>query len=280
MEPEIDPDYFQKLIPATISLIVTGLASVLIGIYFEKFRNKTVFLKYKLFIQPLATTSKNDHWGEISVLHNQRVVNHLSFFTATVKNDSNHDIENLNLDTWVDIDSQFLAIKGNYDETGNLISHEDSYQKRLNDVLTRNEADMATALKIPAHQTPVQLLDDIRWVMTNKKFHLPVLNRRTSLTFNFLIENMKGLQPQFRISILHKSVKLILEEDEEIERKRTLAWMLGLGVVVFAIGFSILMDRYTSSKTALILCAILGLTYSLIGLGLYQLGRFFRRLFW
>jgi hypothetical protein len=79
MEPTIDPKYFDQLLPATVSLIVTGLASVIIGIYFEKFRNKLTFLKYKIFFQPLATTSQNDYWGDIAVSHNKRIVNHYNY---------------------------------------------------------------------------------------------------------------------------------------------------------------------------------------------------------
>lgn len=277
MEPTIDPNYFDKFIPATISLIVTGLASVVIGIYFEKFRNKLTFLKYKIFFQPLATTSQTDYWGDIAVFHEKRIVKHLSFVTVEIKNDTNHDIENINVDTWVDSESRFLAVRGNYNETGNSILLDQVYFNYYTDVLHRNLQDMEIAKGNPKHETSPQLMNEIQFVMSNKKFHLPVFNRNTSITLHFLIENFNGLKPNVAISVLHKSVKLLLEVDKEVERKRTTAWMLSIGLVIFAVGFSLLLNHYTASTIPLILCAALGLSYSLVGLGLYQLGRFIKR---
>ena len=276
MEPTIDPNYFDKFIPATISLIVTGLASVIIGIYFEKFRNKLTFLKYKIFFQPLATTSQNDYWGDIAVYHNDRIVKHLSFVTVEINNDSNHDMENLNVDTWVDNQSQFLGVSGFYNQSKNAILLEQEYFNYYTDVLQRN-MDMDAAKADPKHLTSPQLTNEIQYVLSNKKFHLPVFNRHSSITIHLLIENFKGLKPLVTVSVLHKSTKLILEVDSETERKKTLAWMLSLGLIIFTIGFTSLLKYYTASTIPLVLCGTLGLTYSLIGLGIYQLGRFIKR---
>lgn len=278
MEPTIDPNYFDEFIPATISLIVTGLVSIIIGIYFEKFRNKLTFLKYKIFFQPLATTSQNDYWGEIAVSHNKRTVNHLSFVTVGIQNDSNRDIENLNIDLWVDNQSQFLGVSGFYNESKNAILLEQVYFNYYTDVLKRNLVDTEEAKTNQDHITSPQLTNEIQYVQSNKKFYLPVFNRHSSITLHLLIENFKGLNPFVTVSILHKSVKLILETDKETEKKQTTIWMLSIGLIIFAIGFILLLKYNSSATTPIILCAILGLTYSLIGLGIYQLGQYVKRL--
>ena len=267
-----------KFIPATVSLIVTGLASLTIGIYLEKFRNKQTFLKYKIFSQPLATTSQNDYWGNIIVSHNNRVVNHLSFVTIEVKNDSSHDIENLNIDIWVDNQSQILGVSGFYNESKNSILLEQGYYNYYTDVLERNLIDANQAKENPNHITSSQLTNEIQFVSSNKKFHLPVFNRHTSITIHLLAENFKGLDPLVFVSILHKSTKLILEVDKEFENKRTTTWMISIGIIVFIAGFFLLLNQYTNATTPLILCAILGLTYSLIGLAIYKIGRYIKRL--
>src|SRR6185312_8293242 len=190
---QIEPTTFDKFIPATISLIVTSLASVIIGIYFEKFRKKLTFLKYKMFFQPLATTSQNSYWGDIEVFHNKRIVNHLSFVTVEIQNDSNQDFENLNVDIWVDNESQFLAVRGFYNESKNAILLEQVYFNFYTDVLQKNAADLDAAKADSNHVTPPQFVNELRVVMTNKKFNLPVFNRHTSITLHLLIENFKGL---------------------------------------------------------------------------------------
>jgi len=121
IDKNMEPTIFDKFIPATISLIITGLVSLIIGIYFEKFRNKLIFLKYRIFFQPLATTSQNSYWGDITVSHNGNIVNHLNFVTVKIQNDSNRDMENLNVDICVDNQSQILGVSGFYNESKNAI---------------------------------------------------------------------------------------------------------------------------------------------------------------
>ncbi|HOV10275.1 MAG TPA: hypothetical protein PLT47_01905 [Bacteroidales bacterium] len=280
MDPQIDPDFFEKIIPATVSLIVTGLICVIIGIYFEKFKNKIIFLKYKLFFQPLATTSQNEYWGDIAVFHNKRIVKHLSFVTVEIKNDSNKDIDNINVDIWTDNESQFLAVRGSYNEIGNAILLDKDYFNYFSDVLARNQQNIDARNLNPDHEIPQQLMNEISFVMANKKFHLPVFNRHTSITLHLLVENFKGLKPQVVVSVLHKSVKLLKEEDREEERKRRTIWTLAIGLSIFIICFSLLLKFYADSTVEIILCGILGLTYSLFGLSFYQLGRFIKRFFW
>jgi hypothetical protein len=280
MDPQIDPSYFTNFFPAIISLIITGLASVVIGIYFEKFRNKIIFLKYKVFFQPLATTSKTDYWGEISVYYEKRIINHLNFVTITLKNDSNNDLENIDVDTWVDNQSQFLAVRGNYDQTGNSILLESGYFNYYKDVLDRNLQDVEAEKDNPDHVTPPQLMNEIQAVMGNKKFHLPVFNRKTSITLNLLIENFQGRKPEVSVSVLHKSVKLILETDKEIERKQTTKWTVIIGMIIYAIGLLVIYKYFPISKQAYWTFAALGLTYSSIGFLIYKSGRFIKRFFW
>ena len=277
MDPEINPAYFENFIPATISLIVTGLASVIIGIYFEKFRTKLTYLKYKLFFQPLATTSQNDYWGEITVQHEKRIVNHLAFVTVQIENDSNLDLEKLNVDIRVDSDSQFLGVSGFFNDTKNAVLLEDNHFAYYRNVLERNMQDMNVGKVDPNHITPPQLMNEIHFISTNKKFHLPVFNRHSSITLHLLIENFKALKPDVIVSVLHKSTKLILESDEATERKRSNMWTLILGIVIYCTGFSIFLRFYDGDIFPLVLFAILGLTYLFIGLYIYKLGLYVKR---
>ncbi len=202
----------------------------------------------------------------------------MSFVTVEIRNDSNRDMENLNVDMWVDNQSQFLGVSGFYNESKNAILLEQGYFNYYTNVLQRNLADMEAAKTNPNHETSPQLTNEIQFVQSNKKFHLPVFNRHSSITIHLLIENFEGLKPPVTISVLHKSTKLILEADKESEKKQTTIWMLSIGLFIFTIGFILLLKYYSGATTPLILCAILGLTYSLVGLGLYQLGLYIKRL--
>lgn len=280
MEPQIDPNYVNNFIPAIISLIITGLASVIIGVYFEKFRNKMVLLKYNIFFQPLATTSKTDYWGEISVYYEKRIINHLNFVTIILKNDSNNDLDNINVDTWVDNQSQFLAVRGNYDQTGNSVLLENNYYKYYTDVVNRNMEDVEANKDNPDYLTPPHLMNEIQEVMGNKKFHLPVFNRKTSITLNLLIENFEGRKPEVSISVLHKSVKLILETDKEIERKEATKFTVIIGIIIYTIGLFVIYKYFPIPTQTYWIFTCLGLTYGAFGFLLYKSGRFIKRFFW
>ena len=205
----------EKLIPPTIALLITALLSVFIGIYLEKFKARMVQLKYRLFFNPLGTTIQNEFWGNIEVRYKGRQSSHLSFVTVDMSNDSNIDLENVNVDIWVDQDSKILGHNGFYDESGNSILLEHGYYTYFMQVNQRNEEDLQMAQIDTDHITPNQLTNEINWTHTNKKFHLPIFNRHTSIRLNLLTENFKGKTPQLRVSVLHKSVKLVTEQENE-----------------------------------------------------------------
>ncbi|MEQ8812086.1 MAG: hypothetical protein RIE59_23665, partial [Imperialibacter sp.] len=172
MEPNLDPDLLNNLVPATISLVVTGLISVLIGIYFEKFKNRIIFIKYDIQYQPLATSSQTDYWGKIEVYHNGTQKSHLNFVTINVVNDSNKDLEGVNLDISVDQESQILGQSGYYDDSKAGLLLENNYFSLFNDVSSRYFDDQEKLRTVAGHETPPQLTNEVLWVVKNKKFNL------------------------------------------------------------------------------------------------------------
>ncbi len=179
----------EKFLPPTLALIVTGLISVAIGIYLEKFKTRLTLLKYRVFFHPLATATKHSYWGNISVTYNDRETNHLSFVTIDIVNDSNTDLQDVNIDIWVDPDSQILGQSGNYVETGNAILLEQKHYNHFQQVFRRYEEDEQLKQADPNHVRPTQLQNEIDWILTNKKFNLPIFNRNTSVRLNILTEN-------------------------------------------------------------------------------------------
>ena len=267
----------EKLIPPTIALLITAFISVIIGIYLEKFKARLVQLKYRLFFNPLGTTIQNEFWGNIEVHYKGRQTNHLSFVTVDLSNDSNIDLENVNVDAWVDQDSQILGHNGFYEESGNSILLEQGYYAYFMQVIHRNQNDLEAQID-PDHITPTQLTNEINWVLTNKKFHLPIFNRHTSIRLNLLTENFKGKEPLVRISVLHKSVKLVTQADKSAEDKKLGINMIIWGLLIFILGTWLVQKRYSDSTTPLIIVGILGVLYLVFGLLVYKLIKFIKYL--
>ena len=268
----------EKLLPPTLTLFITGLISVIIGIYLEKFKSRLSLLKYRLFFHPLATATQHSYWGNIAVFYNNRQTNHLSFVTVDIVNDSNKDLESVNIDIWVDPNSQILGQSGFYEQTGNAILLEQQHFNYFQQVIQRYEQDEQLKQNNPAHVRPTQLQNEINWVMTNKRFHLPIFNRHTSIRLNILTENFQGQQSETRVSILHKSVKLIEKEEKEQEDKKRGIGMILWGVLAFILSFFLILKNYKEAATPLIIIGVLGVLYLFIGLLIYKTIRFIKHL--
>lgn len=280
MEPNIDPEFLNNLIPSTISLVVTGLLTLLLGIYFEKFRNRLIFIKYDIQFQPLATSSQTDYWGKIEVYHNGTLKKHLNFITVKVENDSNKDLEEIDIDILIDQESQILGHSGYYDESSAALLLEQKHYNYYQDVSNRFNQDEELLQTNPEHITPNQLLNEVNWVLRNKKFNLPVFNRGTAITINLLVENFQGLVPTASVNTLYPGTKLIKKEDSNSETGKTVLYSLIIGGLFYLIGVLSLISVYPSAKTPLIILSVFGVTYTLIGLLFLQLFRLIKKLIW
>jgi len=281
MTPTPNPTLIEKLIPPTISLILTSTFSVLVGIYLERFKNKLITLKYNISFSPLGTSINDNYWGNIQVTHNERPVNYLNFVTINIFNDNNNDIpKELFLDIWVNQQAQILGFNSNYIETGNAINLEANYLDRYNTALNNLvEANKIRATN-PNYMLSQTLNQEIAWVQSNKKFHLPIFNRNSSAKINLLVESFDGKMPIVSISILQTSVKLIKQVDSDVEKKKKDLLINIMQISINVIGIYLLLVYLVQDST---------IVFSTIGVGFvsYVLARFFyiaakfiKRMFW
>lgn len=127
MNTQTEPDFWSQFIPTVASLIATGLISVIIGVYLEKFKNRLSIIKYNILNQPIAISSQSDYWGNIKVTHNERVIQHLSVLTFQIENTSHQDLDNINVELTVDTNSQILGQSGFYNDANTAILIENEH---------------------------------------------------------------------------------------------------------------------------------------------------------
>lgn len=269
-------EFLKDIAPTTISLIITGIISLSIGIYLEKFKNRLTFIKYNFLFQPLATSNQNEFWGNIEVYYNGLKTNHLNFITIILYNDSNKDFQDIFIDVWVDKDSFIKGQNGFYVDTGKQILLEQNHYNRLVDVLNRNKEDIEKKNQDPNYSTPIQLQNDIAYFQTNSKFYLPVFNRKSEIRFNILAENNNGQQPNIGIDIKHKGLKLIKENDKYDEERKLGVGMIVYGTIIYIITAVILAINFSNSLKPLIVLGIIGVLNLVIGLFIYRLIQFIK----
>lgn len=269
-------ELLKEIAPTTISLIFTGLVSLLIGIYLEKFKNRLKFIKYNFLFQPLATSNQNEYWGNIEVYYNGLKTNHLNFITAILNNDSNTDFQDIFLDIWVDEDSSIKGQNGYYVDSGKTIPLEQSHYDRLVEVVNLNREDNERRNHDPNYTTPIQLQKEIDYFQTNSKFYLPVFNRDSEIRFNILAESNNGKQPIIGIDIKHKGLKLIKENDKYDEDKKLGIGMIVYGTIIFLITTVLLLINFLDALKPLLILGIVGVFNLAFGLFVYRLLQFIK----
>jgi len=269
-------EFLKEIAPTTISLIFTGLVSLAIGIYLEKFINRLTFIKYNFLFQPLATSNQNEYWGNIEVYYNGLKTNHLNFITAVLNNDSNTDFQDIFLDIWVDKDSFIKGQNGYYVDSGKTIPLEQNHYDRLVEVVNRNREDIEQRNQDPNYTTPIQLQNDIEYFQTNSKFYLPVFNRDSEIRFNILAENNNGKQPIIGIDIKHKGLKLIRENEKYDEEKKLGVGMLIYGTIIFIMTAVFLSINFLNALKPLLILGIVGVLNLVLGLFVYRLIQFIK----
>ena len=269
-------EFLQDIAPTTISLIITGLVSLLIGVYLEKFKNRLTFIKYNILFQPLATTNQNEYWGNIEVYYNGSKTNHLNFMTVILENDSNKDFQDIFIDIWVDKNSFIKGQNGFYVDSGKTIPLESNHYNRLLKVVKQNNENIKKREENPNHITSINLENDIEYFQTNSKFYLPVFNRKSEIKFNILAENDNAQHPNIGIDIKHKGLKLIKENDKYDENKKLGLGMITYGLLIFILTTIFLSYYFPESLKPIIILGIVGLLNLLFGLIIYRLFQFIK----
>lgn len=271
----------EKIIPPTITLLVTTSISILVGVYLEKFKNKLIFLKYTISFSQLGTSIQDSYWGNIEVTYNGALTKYLNFVTITLINDSSNDVpKDIYLDIWVNPQAQILGFSGNYNEIGNAISLEANYQARFNNASQALSDLNAKKVTDPTLVMSNDLKQEIEWVMKNRRVHLPIFNRNSSANINLLVESLDGTMPNVYPSVLQTSVKLIKQEDSEIQKKNKAFQINIYSAVVYVIGLILIFISYPENKIVITLTVLIGAIAFFVARLLYLLIKFLKRMFW
>lgn len=264
-------DYSTQILVAVIGIIG--------GILIEKFKTRVSIIKFTETFFPLGWTTNNNLWGDIVVTHNGRTTNHISSVTYELRNVSNRDLKDVNVEVWVSNSNQILGNSGNYVESGHAISLEQNFQAQFDEVLAANLADVQARERNPQHITPQALLQSIDWVLQNRRFILPVFNRNTSIKINLLVENFEGKAINPRLSILHPSTKLVPQIDRETENKKRGINGMVIGGMIFLLVIAFMIYKYQTLYLQLIILGVIGVSNIFIGVYIDSVFRYIRRTF-
>ncbi|MFA6087830.1 hypothetical protein [Mucilaginibacter sp.] len=258
--------------------VIASCITFIVYVFLEKFKSRWSIFSFTRSFNSLATSINDNFYGSIKIFYNEtRAVNHLNFITVNIKNESNTDFEDVNIKCWVDGDSNILTFNSNHDQYQTIIFMEDTFQVSKNEIV--DKVENYNLSKQEGDIMPKDLEDSFNFFLRNVVWHIPVWNRKDSITFNLLVENLKGQVPLIRHPIEKKSIKLIEAESLESKNNRLGKWMLINGYIIYIIFTAMFLSNMSFDKSTVIAFAVLGGLYIWIGLFLYQLFQYTKSFF-
>ncbi len=256
---------WKDLIPGIISLTITSLVALYVGIFVERFKNRLRTIAYSISSQYLKPQLSSNLGGKLKITINDREINHLKLTTVELENKNNVDLDNVIVGFYLQ-SGTFQGGEGyclsNRTPVFWSLNHSDYYQEVL-DEYNNSPIDNVTNQKA----ITIELQDKIDYVNKNQYFLIPVFNRKEVVVFSFLHESLSGNSPsELGISINHKSVKLVQGIDQQIalKKKTNISVIIGMILTVFSI--IILSLIYPENKYLIIFTSLFALLSSLIGI--------------
>jgi hypothetical protein len=261
----MDNETLLKLIPPTITLIVTSIFGLIIGVLIEKFKNRYRTITYTVFSQKVKPSLSENLGGHLRISLGDREIDTLKVVTIEIDNRSSIDIENVSIKFMLSKNTWFQGNEGFLNKNFSWLYWTPNYNTYYQKVLDDNNAaeiNQETGLKI----IPDELQHRIDYVLSYRDYLIPVFNRREKAIFNFLIEDpIDGPEGVITPSIVHKSINFIENTNDEKKTQKDLWLAVVIGVLYVSIIISII-GYYNRSNTKLIIwSAFIGFSYSIVG---------------
>ena len=93
----MDANTLNSLLPPTISLIVTSIFGLLVGILVEKFKNRLRIITYNIHTQNLKPNLSKNLSGNLRITLNERVIDSLRTAYVEFENKNNVDLEDVTI---------------------------------------------------------------------------------------------------------------------------------------------------------------------------------------
>lgn len=262
-----------------IGYILTAVLTIIVTLLVRKYENRQAKLRSSIIYNSLGSTIANDYWGNIAVLHNGKVVNHINFVTILIENKSNIDLKAFTIDIWCEPGNQILGSYAHYEKSGKVIYLDESYLKKYNDVSDKIAEYEENTAKYPDNVMSKELKAQLSWAQTNKSFTVPAFNRKSSIKFNFLIENFNGELPLLYAAAEQTGIELEITMESESNLVNRYNLMVIIGLILYSVGLFLLYFFFKEVKYFDLWMVVIGLLYYPLAYALIWLSRITIRAF-
>lgn len=268
----INSETIYSLIPPTITLIVTSLFGLLVGILTEKFKNRLRIITYDIYTKNLKPNLSQNLSGNLKITLNERVIDSLRTAYVEFENKNNIDLENIVVKFNISQGAVFQGSEGYLSNNLSWLNWTDNHNTYFKNVL--EEYNALPTDNDGIKQIPNELQNRINYTNQNQEYLIPVFNRKETAHFNFIFEDpLDGTSANLYTSIVHKSVKLERKMEDEKAKNRHLWTAISIGIILAITVLSLMCYYYPSQNILIIAAGIVGFSYSMVGfllLGMYK----------
>lgn len=276
----MDTITFAELVPPTITLIITSLFGLLVGVLVERFKNRLRTIEYSISGQKIIPPLSKNLGGQLSIKLNDLEINTLKVATVEVENTNSIDLENIIIKFALGNNSYFQGNEAFIQNNYSPLFWTQSYSENFNHILdefNKCETNPENGNKI----IPDELQPRIDFVLENREYLIPVFNRKDKAIFNFLIEDpIDGSEAGIFPRIVHKSINFVKKGDSEKQKQKDLWISVLIGVIFVSICILFIVLNNIEQRNLIIFSALIGFSYSIVGyfilFGIRKLFTFFK----
>jgi len=183
----METETINSLLPATITLIVTSLFGLLVGILTEKFKNRLRTITYEIYTQNLKPNLSKNLIGNLKISLNEREIDSLRSAYVEFENKNNVDLENIAIRFNISSGAVFQGSEGYVRNSLSWLNWTEQHNDIFQDVLS--EFNALPTDENGLKQIPDNLQNRINYVNQNQEYLIQVFNRKDTAHFNFLFED-------------------------------------------------------------------------------------------
>lgn len=225
----LDPISTQGILTIIVP-IISGLVGLVVGRILERYKNRIVYLRQNSWMQHLALSGQIPG-ATIQILYNGSPSNSLYNGYLELTNNSNQDIEDFTVHLSV---NESAAI---YQNSGTL------YEDAISKVLLLDKEFHAQSFEFlnecfskDRKETEIEEIDLQRrkvHFVTNKIYHIPVLNRKATIAFSFLIDCPTGTPDMLATIGNKKGIKIVPEITDKYRNRANLIQISIISCVLY-----------------------------------------------
>jgi hypothetical protein len=244
----------------TIFFVIGAVLSAFANNVWRRFKKRRKDLRWTVTFNKVSFPPQNILFKPLQVTYDGNPCTTLYTCDVLLSNNSQEDLEDIDFLFWFQNNYVVLQATGSIVGSGKSLMLSPEFSTTMNNVLGMVEADRAASRSYP-------------YVLANREFRVPALNRASSISLQFLIHASHNEQPSIHVSTEYPGVRLTHQKQEPmvlgVALRRAISWGIIVGVILIVL----LGPHITTPTGAAAIFFPIGACASLLGVGVVWLGR-------